>query len=94
MRGREIYQQVGEEDGHEDEEDDPQEVRHGREGDAVTHLLLLTPSRLEPEDAVNLKLSGRHCHGLDEGESRRGEWRALWGEEQYKEEGRLRKRVG
>ena len=58
------YQQVGQQDGHDDEEDDPENVGHYWEGGQQE-----TAFDVVAKNAVILKLANGHHHGLDEGEA-------------------------
>ena len=58
------HQQVGQQDGHDDEEDDPENVGHYREGGQQVPVLIIVA-----KNAVILKLASGHHHGLNEGEA-------------------------
>ncbi len=58
------YQQVGHQDGHDNEEDDPENVGHYREGGQQATAFIVVA-----KNVVIIKLANGHHHGLDEGEA-------------------------
>ena len=58
------HQQVGHQDGHDNEEDDPENVGHYWEGGQQTTAFVAVT-----KNAVIVKLANCHHHGLDEGEA-------------------------
>ena len=63
------HQQVGQQDGHDNEEDDPENVGHFWEGGQRVPVL-----NVVAKNAVILKLANGHHHGLDEGEASITKW--------------------
>ncbi len=74
------YQQVGEQDRH--EEDDPDDV--GNRGKLQLRSGVIQWVGGLAEDGIVLKLSCRHGHGLHQGPGWGGEWGALQGAEEGK----------
>ena len=71
------YQQVGEQNGHQNEKDHPQEVGHHLEWDLFGDLSdAVYTSRSLLENTVKLKLPGGHCHSLENGACWVREWRS------------------
>ena len=58
------HQQVGQQDGHDNDEDNPEDVGHFWEGGQQAAAFVAVA-----KDAVIVKLPNGHHHGLDEGEA-------------------------
>ena len=58
------HQQVGYQDGHDNEEDDPEDVSHYRERGQQTMAFVVVA-----KNVVIVKFANGHHHGLDEGEA-------------------------
>ena len=58
------YQQVGYQDGHDNKEDDPENVGHYWEGGQQATAFVVVA-----KNVVIIKLANGHHHGLDEGET-------------------------
>jgi len=69
------YQQVGQQDGHENDEHYPQDIGHGREGDFPMPVDLLDANATGclAEDVIEYKLSCCHGDCLEDGATRCGE---------------------
>ena len=69
------YQQVGEEDGHENEKDDPQYIGHFRERYIHRYFAgIHDTSGCLTKDIVKLKFACGHSHGFENGAGGIGEW--------------------
>ena len=73
------YQQVGQQDGHENDEHYPQDVGHRKEGDypMPVDLLDANATRCLAEDVIEYKLSCCHGDCLEDGAKGRGEGSGL-----------------
>ena len=58
------HQQVGQQDGHDNEEDDPKDIGYFWEGGQQVFAFIVVP-----KISVILKFPNGHHHGLDEGET-------------------------
>ena len=78
------HQQVVEQDGHHDDEEDPEDVGDGGEGDLLQDVVSRSPPTLRPENTIKLKFSSCHGDGLEDRAGWRGKGCALEGEREWK----------
>ena len=71
------HQQIVKQDGHEDQEDDPQYIGHWWERDLLYHVTFLISTSYQVEDSIIVECTGGIANCAQKRSSRRGERRTL-----------------